>query len=85
MVIQRSFGSSAPGSGQLLSPTAVAIDESGDVWVLNGKEAAEGGRIVEFSASIAFVGQVAPTGQAQGSCSTPTAWPSWVGTCMSLK
>ena len=66
MVIQRSFGSSAPGSGQLLSPTAVAIDESGDVWVLNGKEAAEGGRIVEFSASGAFISQVGSNGAGSG-------------------
>ena len=60
------FGSSAPGNGQLLSPTAVAIDSSGDVWVLNGKGAQAGGRIVEFSSSGSFISQFGSKGTAGG-------------------
>ena len=60
------FGSWVPGSGQLLSPGAIAIDESGNVWVLNGKEAQEGGRIVEFSSSGTFVSQFGSKGTAGG-------------------
>ena len=66
MVILKSFGSSAPGSGQLLSPGAVTVDSSGNVWVLNGKEAPQGGRIVEFSSSGAFVSQFGSNGTAGG-------------------
>ena len=45
----RSFGSNALHGGQLLDPTAIAIDGSGNVWVLN-PVGASGDRIVEFSA-----------------------------------
>ena len=62
----RSFGSSAPGNGQLSSPTAVAIDSSGDVWVLNGSGAQEGGRIVEFSSSGTYMSQFGSKGTGSG-------------------
>ena len=61
-----SFGSSAAGNGQLLSPGAIAVDASGNVWVLNGAGAQEGGRIVEFSGSGAFVSQFGSKGTAGG-------------------
>ena len=60
------FGSSAAGTGQLLSPGAIAIDASGNVWVLNGKEAQEGGRIVEFSSSGTFLSQFGSKGTGPG-------------------
>ena len=62
----KAFGSSAAGNGQLLSPGAVAIDASGNVWVLNGIGAQAGGRIVEFSSSGSFISQFGSKGTAGG-------------------
>jgi sugar lactone lactonase YvrE len=61
------FGSSAPGNGQLIAPYGIAVDSSGDVWVLNaGFTAPEGGHVVEFSSSGAFISQFGSKGSAPG-------------------
>ena len=45
------FGSST-GPGQLKAPCAIAIDESGNIWVLNADFGSpENGRVVEFSST----------------------------------
>jgi sugar lactone lactonase YvrE len=61
------FGSSAPGNGQLIAPYGIAVDSSGDVWVLNaGFTAPEGGHVVEFSSSGAFISQFGSRGTGPG-------------------
>ena len=44
----------------------MAIDASGDVWVLNGSGAQEGGRIVEFSSSGTYMSQFGSKGTGPG-------------------
>ncbi len=64
--IIRAFGSSAPGSGQLLSPGASRSTRAANVWVLNSMGASEGGRVVEFSSSGAFKSQFGSKGAGPG-------------------
>ncbi len=65
----RSFGSSALKGGQLLAPSAIAIDASGNVWVLN-PAGASGDRIVEFSAEGAELSKFGTNGSGEGQLST---------------
>jgi sugar lactone lactonase YvrE len=63
----RTFGAGtilAPGP--LSSPAAIAIDSSGDVWVLNAYGSPEGGRIAEFSATGTLITKFGSTGSTEG-------------------
>jgi len=59
-VFIRKFGSLGTGAGQLAGPTGIAVDSSGDVWVLNtyGVLAQEfsstGGYMSGFGTAVAF-------------------------------
>ena len=51
-----------PASGPLSNPGAIAIDSSGDVWVLNAYGSPEGGRIAEFSSTGTLITKFGSTG-----------------------
>ena len=51
----------------LIGPGAVAVDASGDVWVLNARgRMIGGGRVVEFSPAGALIGQFGSSGSEPG-------------------
>ena len=63
----RSFGAATyPTPGPLSNPGAIAVDSSGNVWVLNAYGNPEGGRIAEFSATGTLITKFGSTGSTEG-------------------
>jgi len=62
----RTFGSYIFPSGQLLYPTAIAVDSSGNVWVLNPYGGPAGDRVVEFSSEGKELSKFGSSGTGQG-------------------
>ena len=77
--VSGSIGSSGTGSGQFNQPTGVAVDTSGNIWVVDGGN----NRVEEFSSSGAFVmgigagyngvsGSIGSSGTGSGQFNQPT-------------
>ena len=63
----RTFGAATyPTPGPLSNPGAIAVDSSGNVWVLNAYGNPEGGRIAEFSATGTLITKLGSTGTTEG-------------------
>ena len=63
----RSFGGGTILTpGPLSLPAAIAVDSSGNVWVLNAYGSPEGGRIAEFSATGTLITKFGSTGSTEG-------------------
>ena len=71
----RQFGSTGLGAGQFYAPTAIAVDSSGNVWVLN----THGVLVQKFSATGTYISGFGRRGGLKGA---PRASPSRVETCM---